>query len=143
MKTYLPKVAAIKSTWYVIDAAGQRLGKVAELAARTLIGKNRVDYTPHLDLLDGVIVINAEKIELSGAKMTDKIYRRHSGYRGNMKEISAEKMMEKDPARIIELAVSGMLPKNKQRAEKLLRLKIYTETDHPHAAQNPQILTVK
>ena len=144
MNTPLPSVADLpkKATWFCIDAKGVILGKVAEKAARILLGKDRPDYTPHMDLGDGVIIINAKEVAVTGRKLHEKIYRRHSGYRGNLKEVTLEKMLEKKPTEVIRLAVSGMLSKNKLRASRLTRLKIYPGSEHPHAPQQPTIITL-
>jgi large subunit ribosomal protein L13 len=144
MKTHLPKVAEIQKSakWFVIDAADVILGKVATEAARRLAGKHRVDFTPHLDLGDGVVVINAAKVHLTGQKLRDKLYRSHSGYRGNLKEIPAGVMLEKRPVRVIELAVAGMLPKNKLKDTRLSRLKVYAGAEHEQTAQKPEPITV-
>ncbi len=140
MKTTLPKVSEIptNATWFVIDADGKTVGKVATEDARRLTGKFRADFTPHLDLGDGVIVVNAEKVALTGQKMTNKLYRTHSGYRGHLKETSAKEMLEKKPTKVIELAVRGMLPKNKLKDARLLRLKVFVGAEHPHEAQKPE-----
>lgn len=144
MKTTLPKVAEIpvNAKWFVIDANGKTPGKVATAAARRLTGKHRADFTPHLDLGDGVIVVNAEKIRFTGKKLTGKFYRTHSGYRGHLKEVSAKEMLEKKPERILELAVRGMLPKNRLRDGRMQRLKIFTGEQHPHEAQQPVELKI-
>lgn len=142
MKTHLPKKNATPSTWYLIDAENQTPGKIAAEAARRLSGKHRADFTPHLDLGDGVIVINAEKVRFTGKKLDQKLYRRHSGVPGHLKEISAKSMLENNPTRVVELAVKGMLPKNKLQAPRLNRLKIYVGAEHPHTAQNPVTLTL-
>ncbi len=144
MKTTLPKVSGsdAKSQWFIIDAAGKTVGKVATEAARHLSGKHRPDFTPHLDLGDGVIVINAAKIEFTGKKLTDKTYYRHSGYRGNLKKTNPKELFEKKPERIVELAVRGMLPKNKMKNDRLIRLKVFTDAEHPHEAQKPVELKV-
>ncbi|MCF7845830.1 MAG: 50S ribosomal protein L13 [Candidatus Peribacteraceae bacterium] len=144
MKTTLPKISEIpaQAKWYLIDAAGKTVGKVATEAARRLTGKHRPDFTPHLDLGDGVIVINAEKVVLTGKKLTDKLYRSHSGYRGHLKETSAKDVLEKKPTKVVELAVTGMLPKNKLRSAKLNRLKIFVGADHTHEAQQPEKIEI-
>ncbi|MBU1090086.1 50S ribosomal protein L13 [Patescibacteria group bacterium] len=144
MKTPLPKVSEIpqNAKWFVIDANGKTPGKVATEAARRLSGKHRADFTPHLDLGDGVIIVNAEKIRFTGKKLTDKIYYRHSGYRGNLKEVTPKELLVKKPERILELAVRGMLPKNRLRDGRLQRLKIFTGEQHPHEAQKPIELKV-
>ncbi|MFH0834184.1 MAG: 50S ribosomal protein L13 [Patescibacteria group bacterium] len=145
MKTTLPKVAEMfaKAKWFVIDAEGKTVGKIATEAARRLTGKFRPDFTPHLDLGDGVIIVNAEKIVLTGKKLTDKLYRTHSGYRGHLKSTSAGEMLEKKPTRVLELAVKGMLPKNKLKDGRLLRLKIFTGAEHNHTAQKPEVIEIK
>lgn len=142
MKTYLPKQNELKdkSKWYLIDAADKTLGKIATEAARRLTGKHRVDFTPHIDLGDTVVVINAEKVRLSGNKLKDKIYYRHSGHRGNLKETTAGELLEKDPRKVISLAVKGMLPKNKLRDTKLTRLKVFSGSEHNHSAQQPETI---
>ncbi len=142
MKTTLPKVADIpkNAKWYLLDASNQTPGKVATEAARHLIGKHRADFTPHLDLGDGVIIINAEKIRFTGKKLTDKLYRTHSGYRGHLKETSAKEMLEKKPERVLELAITGMLPKNRLKNGRMQRLKIFTGDQHSHEAQKPEKL---
>lgn len=139
MKTTLPKINDIptKAEWFIIDAAGKTVGKVATEAARRLTGKHRADFTPHLDLGDGVIIVNAEKIALTGNKLTDKVYRTHSGYRGHLKEVSAKEVLEKKPTRVLELAIRGMLPKNRLKDGRLNRLKIFVGAEHKHEAQKP------
>jgi len=142
MKTALPKIAEIYTSakWYLIDADGQTSGKIATEAARRLTGKHRADFTPHLDLRDGVIIVNAEKIRFTGKKFTDKLYRTHSGYRGHLKETTPKELLEKKPERILELAVRGMLPKNKLKDARLNRLKIFVGNDHQHEAQRPETI---
>ena len=142
MKTFLPKISEFNSKWFLIDAAGKTPGSVAVEAARRLTGKHRADFTPHLDLGDGVIIINAAKIEFTGRKLTNKVYRTHSGYRGHLKEISAKEMLKKNPVKVIKLAVKGMLPKNKLCDLRLNRLKIFTEAQHSHSAQKPEIIVI-
>ncbi|MCF7836485.1 50S ribosomal protein L13 [Candidatus Gracilibacteria bacterium] len=145
MKTTLPKVSNIPkdAKWYLIDAAGQTTGKVATEAARRLTGKHRADFTPHFDLGDGVIVVNAEQLRFTGKKLTDKIYYRHSGYRGHLKEVTPKELLIKKPERILELAIRGMLPKNKLKDNRLLRLKIFVGNEHKHEAQKPEKLEIK
>jgi large subunit ribosomal protein L13 len=144
MKTTLPNRNELqkKAKWYLIDAADKVLGKVATQAARVLAGKDRIDFTPSIDLGDGVIIINAEKVRITGKKSTDKLYYRHSGYKGNIKEFSAGDLIKNDPKKIFDLAVVGMLPKNKLRDARMMRLKVYNGTTHPHSAQEPIVLTV-
>jgi large subunit ribosomal protein L13 len=139
LKTTLPKVAEISTNakWYLINAADKPVGKIATEAARRLSGKHRPDFTPHLDLGDGVVIINAEKIHFSGKKLTDKLYRTHSGYRGHLKEVTPKELLEKKPEHILKLAIRGMLPKNKLQASRLNRLKVFVGNEHKHSAQQP------
>ena len=138
MKTKVLKTSEVKRNWYVVDATDKVLGRLASRIARVLIGKHRAQYTPHVDSGDFVVVINADKFRVTGKKMTDKLYYSHSMYPGGLKKISLELMLEKHPERVIYHAVSGMLPKNRLRARRLKRLKIYTDAKHPHAAQSPK-----
>lgn len=140
-KTYLPS-ATMEHQWYVVDAADQRLGRLATEIAMILRGKNKPTFTPHMDTGDFVIVINAEKIEVTGKKRQQKLYRRHSGRPGGMKTETFEKLQVRIPERIIETAVKGMLPKNSMGRHLFTKLKVYAGPDHPHAAQNPQVLTI-
>ncbi len=138
MKTYLPK--EIKRTWWVVDAKDQVLGRLASRIALLLMGKRKPEYTPHLDTGDFVIVVNAEKVRLTGKKWQQKVYYRHSGYPGGLKAITAERMRQTHPERLIQLAVKRMLPKNKLGRRMLKRLKVYAGEAHPHSAQKPQPL---
>lgn len=138
MKTYSQKSAEINREWYIIDASKMPLGKLAVIIADKLMGKSKVTYTPHIDNGDYVVVINAKQIKVSGNKMTDKMYRHHSGYPGGLKELKLEEVIEKDPARVITNAVKGMLPKNKLSAERLKRLRVFAGAEHAHTAQNPK-----
>jgi len=140
MRTYLQKTAETKHDWYIVDAAGQRLGALAVRIARALSGKHKPTWTPHVDDGDYVVVINAEKVELSGNKLDQKLYYRHSGYPGGLRVQTARDMQAKHPERVIETAVRGMLAPNRTRNDQLRRLSVYTGTNHPHAAQNPQPL---
>jgi large subunit ribosomal protein L13 len=140
MRTYLQKTAETKHDWYIVDAAGQRLGTLAVRIARALSGKHKPTWTPHIDDGDHVIVINADKIELGGQKWDQKIYRRHSGFPGGLKEQTARELFDKHPERLIEMAVRGMLATNRMRDEQLRRLNVYTGSNHPHDAQKPQPL---
>lgn len=139
-RTYLPKDT--ESKWYVVDAAGQRLGRLAVIVARILRGKDKPTYTPHLDTGDFVVVINAEKVAVTGKKRTQKLYRRHSGRPGGMKEETFDKVIARVPERIIEHAVKGMLPKNTLGRQLFTKLKVYSGAKHPHAAQQPEVLDV-
>lgn len=131
-KTKLLKASEIKRDWHLIDAKGKILGRLSSWIAKILMGKNKSDYTPHLDSGDYVVVINAAKVEVSGRKRKQKLYRRHSGYPGGFREITFEKQMERDPRKIIHKAVSGMLPDNKLKDRRLARLKIFVDENHPY-----------
>ena len=143
MKTFSAKPLEVTRKWYLIDAEGATLGRLAVEAANILRGKNKPQYTPNVDTGDFVIVINADKITVSGKKETDKMYRSHSGYPGGFKEISFGAMMEKIPERAIEKAVRGMLPHNTLGDEQFQKLKVYAGSEHPHAAQKPEIYELK
>jgi large subunit ribosomal protein L13 len=143
MKTFSLKTADVKHDWYIIDADGQVLGRLATKIARILSGKDKPNYTPHVVNGDVVVVINASKIKVTGQKLTDKIYYRHTGYPGGIREISLRDQLDKDSTKVIEHAVEGMLPKNKLQAKMLQNLKVYSGADHPHAPQNPQIIKDK
>lgn len=137
-KTFTPKaLTRDERKWYVVDAADKVVGRLATDIANILRGKNKATFTPHMDMGDYVVVINAEKIRLSGNKEADKNYYRHSGYLGHLKVIPASRMREKHPTRILEEAISGMLPKNRLRKHFLSRLNIYAGQEHPHQGQNP------
>ncbi len=138
MKTYSQKSSEIKREWYLIDASSMPLGKLAVIIADKLMGKSKVTYTPHTDNGDYVVVINAKNIVVTGNKMTDKSYFRHSGFPGGIKELSLAEVIEKDPAYAIREAVKGMIPKNKLAAGRLTRLKIFSGSEHTHTAQNPK-----
>jgi len=142
MKTFSAKPEQVKRDWYVVDASGKTLGRLAAEIAKRLRGKHKPEYTPHVDTGDYIIVINAEKITVSGNKSTDKTYYHHTGYIGNMKSISFEKLQESKPERIIELAVKGMLPKNPLGREMFRKLKVYAGPEHKHTAQQPQPLEI-
>jgi large subunit ribosomal protein L13 len=141
-KTYLPSQSTLERNWYVVDAAEQRLGRLASAIAMILRGKNKPIYTPHLDTGDFVIVVNAEKVEVTGKKRTQKLYRRHSGRPGGMKTESFAKLQSRLPERIIEEAVKGMLPKNSLGRQLFTKLKVYAGPDHPHQAQKPEVLHI-
>ncbi|MCT7985784.1 50S ribosomal protein L13 [Laspinema sp. A4] len=141
-KTYVPPQGSIEQKWYVIDAANQRLGRLAVEIARILRGKNKPTYTPHMDTGDFVIVVNAEKIEVTGKKRTQKLYRRHSGRPGGMKTETFAKLQNRLPERIIEQAVKGMLPKNSLGRQLFTKLNVYAGSEHPHSAQKPETLTI-
>ncbi|HHX30296.1 MAG TPA: 50S ribosomal protein L13 [Clostridiaceae bacterium] len=137
MKTYMPKASEIERTWYLVDAEGMVLGRLATEIAMILRGKNKPEYTPHMDMGDFVVVVNADKIVLTGKKEQQKIYRRHSGYPGGLREVPYERMMEKHPERILEKAVRGMLPKNTLGRAMFRKLKVYAGPKHGHQAQKP------
>lgn len=141
-KTYVPPVDAFERNWYVVDAADQRLGRLATAIACVLRGKNKPIYSPHMDTGDFVVVVNAEKVDVTGRKREQKLYRRHSGRPGGMKVETFDKLQARVPERIIEQAVKGMLPKNALGRKLFTKLKVYSGPDHPHDAQKPEILTV-
>ncbi|PTX58214.1 LSU ribosomal protein L13P [Melghirimyces profundicolus] len=136
--TFMAKPNQVDRNWFVVDAANQPLGRLATEVATLLRGKHKPEYTPHVDTGDFVIVINASKVHLTGKKPTNKTYYRHSGYPGGLKSISAGELREKNPQRLIELAVKGMLPKNSLGRKQLKKLKVYAGPEHPHQAQQPQ-----
>lgn len=142
-KTYLPPVDSIERDWYIVDAADQRLGRLASEIANVLRGKNKPIFTPHMDTGDFVIVINAEKVEVTGKKSSQKLYRRHSGRPGGMKTETFAKLQARIPERIIEQAVKGMLPKTTLGRQLFTKLKVYAGADHPHQAQMPQTLDIQ
>lgn len=139
MQTYVPsgKNLEAQRRWFLIDAQGKTLGRLATNAATLLMGKNKPSYTPFLDVGDHVVIINAEKVVLTGNKLNTKLYRHHTGWPGGLKETSAAKLMQRYPERILESAIRGMLPKNKLGRKMGKKLKVYTGTDHPHQAQQP------
>ena len=140
MKTYSQKASEIKREWWVVDAASLPLGKLAVVVADKLMGKSKVTYTPHIDNGDYVVVTNAKNLVVTGDKMVQKKYYRHSGYPGGIKELKLEEVIEKDPARAIREAVKGMLPKNKLTADRMKRLRVFESDEHAHTAQNPQAI---
>ena len=142
MKTEFPSKSEIQRSWFVIDASGLALGRVASQAAKILMGKHKAIYTPFLDCGDHVIVVNAEKAVLTGRKEEQKIYRRHSGYPGGLKEISAGDLRAKRPVRLVEEAIRGMLPKTKLGKQMYRKVKVYAGDRHPHSAQKPQAMAV-
>ncbi|OGR24260.1 MAG: 50S ribosomal protein L13 [Desulfuromonadales bacterium GWD2_54_10] len=142
MKTEVAKIENVKRDWYLVDAQDLVLGRLSSAVANILRGKNKAIYTPSVDTGDFVIVVNAEKIALTGHKLANKIYYNHSGYTGGLKEITAGKLLEKKPSDLIKRAVKGMLPKNKLSRHMLKKLKIYAGSTHPHAAQCPKNLSL-
>ena len=137
MKTYMPKASVIDRKWDLVDAAGMVLGRLATEIASILRGKNKAEYTPHMDMGDFVVVVNADKVVLTGKKEQQKLYRRHSGYPGGLREIPYERMMEKHPERVLENAVRGMLPKNTLGRAMFRKLKVYAGPNHKQQAQQP------
>lgn len=137
MKTYVANSETRERNWLVVDATGQTLGRLATQIADALRGKRKPEYTPHVDTGDFVIVVNAEKISVTGAKRTTKIYYRHSGFPGGLKERTLAEMLEKRPEEVIRKAVKGMLPRNRLARKQLTKLKVYAGPDHPHTAQQP------
>ena len=137
MKTYTATPSTIKRDWYVVDATDKVLGRLATEVARRLRGKHKAEYTPHMDTGDYIVIVNAEKIRVTGNKATDKIYYRHSGFPGGLKKISFEKLLEKSPNTILERAVKGMLPKGPLGRAMFRNLKIYTGAEHNHSAKQP------
>jgi len=142
MQTYAPKGLPQDPKWFLVDAEGRALGRLATLVAHRLRGKHRPTFAPNYDHGDHVIVVNASKVMLTGKKLTDKFYRRHTGYPGGLKEIAAGKLLATRPDRVIEYAVSGMLPKNSMGKKLITKLKVYAGPEHPHAAQKPEPLEV-
>ena len=141
MKTFMASPATIDRKWYVVDAEGMTLGRLASEVAKVLRGKNKAIFTPHIETGDYVIVVNAEKVKVTGKKMDQKIYYKHSDYVGGMKETTLKEMLAKHPERVIEFAVKGMLPKGPLGREMYTKLFVYAGPDHKHAAQKPEALT--
>lgn len=139
-RTYHPKAAEVDHEWFVVDAAGQNLGRLASRIARILTGKHKPGYTPGVDGGDFVVVINAERIAVTGAKLDEKIYYRHSGYPGGLKQVTLREQLARFPERVLESAVWGMLPRNRLRRRLMRKLKVYAGPEHPHAAQKPRPL---
>ena len=143
MKSYMARPLEVERRWYVVDAEGQTLGRLAAEIARLLRGKSKPQYTPHVDTGDVVVVVNAERIVVTGRKAEQKVYRRHSGYPGGLKTTSYEQLLERQPTEILRKAVKGMMPKSRLARKQLRKLKIYAGPEHPHAAQSPQKLEVR
>ena len=140
MKTFSAKPAEVRHDWYLVDASGKTLGRLASEIARRLRGKHKPEYTPHVDTGDYIVVINAEKIRVTGAKLQDKIYYRHTGYIGNLKSESLEHLLERAPEQVLERAVKGMLPRNPLGRQMFKKLKVVRGAEHPHQAQQPHAL---
>lgn len=141
-KTFSAKPAEVKRDWYVVDAAGKTLGRLASEIASRLRGKHKAEFTPHVDTGDYIIVVNAEKVHVSGRKSTDKMYYHHTGFPGGIKGISFDKLIDKAPERVLEIAVKGMLPKNSLGRAMFSKLKVYAGPEHTHAAQQPKPLEI-
>jgi large subunit ribosomal protein L13 len=139
-KTFSPKVSDLTHDWYVVDAEGKTLGRLAAEIATRLMGKHKPTYSAHMDCGDNIVVINAEKIAVTGNKLTNKKYYRHSGYPGGIKETSLEALLERKPTAALQHAIAGMLPKNRLQDDRMARLKLYAGTEHPHAPQSPKPL---
>ncbi len=142
MKTFVAKPAEVKRDWFIVDAQGQTLGRLSTEIARRLRGKHKAEFTPHVDTGDYIVVINAEKVAVTGRKTKQKMYHRHTGYPGGLKSMSFEKMIDHKPERVIELAVKGMIPRNPLGRAMLKKLKVYAGVDHPHTAQQPKELKI-
>ena len=142
MKTYSAKPESVQREWFIVDAAEQTLGRLATEIALRLKGKHKPEYTPHVDTGDYIVVINADKIRVTGNKTTDKMYYRHTGYPGGLRSISFDKLLDHKPEMIIEQAVKGMLPKNPLGRDMYRKLKVYAGSEHPHTAQQPQTLEI-
>jgi large subunit ribosomal protein L13 len=142
MKTLSAKPETVKRDWYVVDATGKTLGRLSTEIASRLRGKHKPEYTPHVDTGDYIVVVNAEKVTVTGKKASDKVYHRHTGYIGGLKSITFEKLIDKAPERVIESAVKGMLPRGPLGRAMFKKLKVYAGTDHPHTAQQPKDLEI-
>lgn len=141
--TYMAKPNEVERKWYLVDATDKTLGRLATEVATLLRGKHKPEYTPHVDTGDFVVVINAEKIKLTGNKLNDKVYYRHSGYTGGLKATTAGEMLQKHPIRLIEFAVKGMLPKTSLGRKQGMKLKVYAGSEHPHEAQQPEVYELR
>ncbi len=142
MKTYTAKPATVKRDWLIVDADGLTLGRLASAVALRLRGKHKPEFTPHVDTGDNIIIINADKVAVTGKKAQDKMYYRHTGYPGGIREINFEDLQARRPGRVVELAIKGMLPKNPLGRAMFTKLKVYAGTEHPHTAQQPKELKV-
>ena len=143
MKSYMARPQQVERKWYVVDAEGQTLGRLASELARILRGKNKPQYTPHIDVGDFVVVVNADRINVSGRKAEQKVYRRHTGYPGGLRETSYEQMLDRKPTEILRKAVYGMMPKTRLARQQFKKLKIYAGSEHPHEAQMPEPYEVR
>lgn len=143
MKTEFAKKETVQRKWYVVDAQDRVLGRVAVEVARRLRGKHKPEYSPHVDTGDYIIIVNADKIRLTGRKLDNKVYYRHSGYPGGLKSMTARQMLQRRPERLLEIAIKGMLPKNRLGRRMYKKLKVYATPEHPHTAQQPEVLTLE
>ena len=142
MKTYMPNPDTLERKWYVVDASEQVLGRLASEVAKVLRGKNKPTFTPHVDTGDNVIIVNADKVVLTGKKLTQKVYFHHTGYLGGDRYVVAKDMLANNPVRMVEMAVRGMIPKNRLGDQIYSKLHVYAGPDHPHAAQKPEVLEI-
>jgi len=142
MKTFSAKPDAVKRDWFIVDAGGKTLGRLAAEIAHRLRGKHKPEYTPHVDTGDYIVVVNAEKVKVTGNKTKDKMYYNHTGYVGNLKSINFEDLIDKAPERVIQQAVKGMLPRNPLGRDMFRKLKVYAGSEHPHTSQQPQELSI-
>ncbi|MEG0919325.1 MAG: 50S ribosomal protein L13 [Anaerovoracaceae bacterium] len=142
MKSFIAKPQEVEHKWFVVDAEGKTLGRLATEIAATLRGKKKPIYTPHVDCGDYVIVINADKVEVTGKKRKEKIYKRHTGYPGGLREMTFEQLMEKHPTEVVRHAVRGMMPKGKLGRQMFKKLKVYAGAEHDHAAQKPEVMDI-
>ena len=143
MKSYMARPQQVERKWYVVDAEGRTLGRLASELARILRGKNKPQYTPHIDVGDFVVVVNADRINVSGRKAEQKVYRRHTGYPGGLRETSYEQMLDRKPTEVLRKAVYGMMPKTRLARQQFKKLKIYAGSEHPHEAQMPEPYEVR
>lgn len=143
MKSYMASPSTIERKWYVVDATGHTLGRLASEVAAILRGKNKPTYTPHFDAGDHVIIVNAEKIKVTGKKLDQKVYRHHSGHIGGLKEIGLRDLIASKPEEVLRLAIKGMLPKNSLGRQMFTKLRVYSGPEHEHAAQKPEVLVIK
>jgi large subunit ribosomal protein L13 len=143
MRTVFANEATVRRDWYVVDASGKTLGRLASQLAFRLRGKHKASYTPHVDTGDNIIVLNAGKVRVTGQKLTDKFYHHHTGYMGGLKTTSLEKLLQKHPERAIQFAVKGMLPKNTLGRKMFRKLHVFAGSEHPHSAQQPKALEIK
>ena len=142
MKTYSAKTGEVNQAWFIVDATDKTLGRLASEIAHRLRGKHKPEYTPHIDTGDYIVVVNAEKVKVTGAKSTDKMYHHHTGYPGGLKSFSFEKLVERAPERVLQRTVKGMLPRNPLGRAMFRKLKVYAGSEHPHTSQQPETLNI-